>query len=384
MARLAFTGFETGSVLDRSTSNLSTAIPAAITFDTGIFRTGLRSLKVATTSGVAALWPFGTDVSATRYGRVYMRVTAAPAATPMTVVGNTAGVNVRLNASGTLSYYNVGSIVGTSAVALTDTSRWYRVEWRSGGTGVPLLLVDGQTQITGNGGADFFCSVGSDGFADTYTVYFDDVTVDDAAFPGPGAVALLVPAAQNSVTASTWQKPGGAVTNMHTSVDNTPPVGLADSTNSAQAENFVRNAVSNATADVVFDMTTYTAAGIANGSTVNAVQAFACTAAPSATSPANGSLETTNPAQAEVNFGTFYHGSVTAGTFPTGWKRISHTLTSAPAPTLGTAPTVEVGKRTASIRIGQVCFVGMHVDYTPPADNFVPTGARQIPQLLAH
>jgi hypothetical protein len=393
MARTYMTGFETGAALsDGSSLGTGVITGSGVSFDATIFRTGARSLKVAAVSAAAGV--YNTSYSGLGYRRFYLRVTAAPATTARTIYSSgsgSAGVyGLRLRSDSKLELFKSGSSAGTSTTALTDTTRWYRVEIRAVDGVATQVLIDGTVEITGaafnSGAGDFmFHAFGpsSDTVADTYTVYFDDYSVDDAAYPGAGAVALLVPTAQNSVTASTWQKPGGATTNMHTSVDNIPPVGVAASTNVAQAENQIRNAVSNAAADVVFAMTTYTAAGVGAGDTINATQVFAVTGQATTATTKTGSLATTNPTQAEVNFGAFGTGAA-QGTFPANWQKKEHTITQAPSPTLGTAPTVTVGQRVANTTAAGVCFVGMYVDYSPAVAAARVPPRSPYPQLLAH
>lgn len=530
MARTAMTGWEWGYAREGVSTLSTSGVGAGATVSSIAARSGAFGLRLlagaaGVNTSVTSAVPIG---GGSDYWRLYFRLSSATAGTSWPFMGTTgAGVfNARIEATSgsafTLTVYSGTTLQAT--VAALSFNTWYRLEAQAGNR----VRLDGSDIFVGSVGS-MSIDVGQASSSTAYEVHLDDFVADDANWPGEGKVALLLPASQNSVTASTWQKPGGATTNMHTSVDNVPPVGVADSTNVAQAENQIRNAVSNATADVVFAMQTYAAAGISaptlttvshgtgtssqnsfsdpsheaaqsftatasgllsslslylirtgspsdnlsveirednagdptgsvlssglvsaasvptssanvtvsmspaslvsgtlywirckrtgtidnsnlvswqgdnpgtygGGSskaiwppsfptwtasaadhrfavvvsdgapqdTINAVQAFAITAAPVSTGAVSGSLETTNPAQAEVNFGQFYSG-VNAGTFPTGWQRRNHTITQTPTVTLGTAPTVELGKRTASTRIGMVSLVGMYVDYTPAA-----------------
>lgn len=381
MARNFITGFATGAPsLDTNTSTL----PAGVSYDTGIVRTGPRSLKIQPASGssVAAVTvgPTSAGGSATdSYRRFYIRATVLPSSTARTILGTRGlGLNLRLNPSGTIDAYNGSTLLGTSSTALSDTSKWYRVETRSAdGTGVVVLRIEGTDevtaspstwQMTGTAGVD------NDTVADTYTIYLADLATDDAAFPGDGKVVWLAPASDNSVGTG-WQKPGGATTNLYTSVDNLPPVGIADTTSAADAEKQIRNA-SDAAANYVANLTTYAAAGIGASDTVNAVWAMCVHGAPTTTGAKTGALTISNPAQGPTAFTSTsnrFHSGTNAGTYPTGWHHTKGAIIDSPTVTIANAPvlTVDITGGTAS-RIAMVCAAGMYVDYTPGAPAQAP------------
>lgn len=263
------------------------------------------------------------------------------------------------------------------------------VEWRGDAvTSDTLLRIDGVAEVTGSVTSGISFGLGTnDTVADTYTAYYDDWTMDDAPWPGDSKVVLLQPVSDNSV-GSGWQKPGGGTTNLYTSVDNTPPVGIADTTSAANAENQIRNASANS--NYVANMTTYTNAGIGASDTVNAVMAVAITGAPSATGAKTGSLQiTANPADTATAFqstSNFYRASgVNAGTYVTGWFRQINPVVSSPSVTLGDSPTLSLNiTGGTAARIAMCCFMGIYVDYTPgAADERVPKSS-PMPQLLAH
>lgn len=374
MTRISFFGFETGAFL--SEWGTSSGAGTNISFDTSTVRTGTYALKVAAASGASGA--ISPQVAQGHRRRVYLRVTARPASTPRQVMGS----GLRLRSDGKIEVYNSSLILhGTSTTALTDTTKWYRIEYDSlpAANGDPVLRIDGVDEVLQSGGATFFSlSFGTnDTVADTYTAYFDDYASDDTDWPGDGAVSLLVPISDSSRV--DWTGGGGGTTNLWEAVNNIPPVGVADTGTDASQ---IRDATNGATDDYVANLTTYTNAGIGAGDTINAVQAFAVVAAPVTTSAKTGSLQTTNPAEAEVNFGSFYSG-VNAGTFPTGWVRRGHTITQTPSVTLGNSPTLELGQRVSSTRIAMCCFMGIYVDYTPAVVTGNPPHTNIMPPLLA-
>jgi hypothetical protein len=371
-------GWETGTAQESiNTAGTFLTPGAGATANAAAARSGSFGLRLLSGgAGTSTFWNPGATATSSHWVRFYARVVSSGAEV---IAGSASAGNLAIawDASGAFVASSGGSNIGS--VFPANLNQWYRIEVHAG----DRVRVDGADWVTASVPASFPTSFGNSSAAGSFEIHIDDLVWDDATWPDDGKVVLLVPTAQNSVTASTWQKPGGATTNMHTSVDNIPPVGVAASTNVAQAENQIRQAVSNATANVVFDMTTYTAAGIGASDTINAVQAFAITGAATTAVTKTGSLETTNPTQAEANFGAFGTGAA-QGTFPTAWQRRSHAISTVPSVVKGTAPTVEVGTRVANTTAAGVCFVGMYVDYTPAAaDRVVNNRRSRMPQLIA-
>jgi hypothetical protein len=348
-------------------------LPSGFTYDGTIVRADGKSLKIVAASGTSA--SLAWIASSTCWVRFALRVTARPATTARSIFGNptAGGSNLQLNANGTITYNNGAGGSYTSSTALTDTSKWYVVQMAStASASVTVLKVDSES-VTGNGGLINSGAIGpADAVADTYTIYITDAAADNADFPGDGSVVWLAPASDNTV-GSGWTDSGGAATGLFASVDNSPPVGIADTTSSAGHQ--IRNA-SSAAASYIANLETYTAGGVPTGATVNAVRAFASTAAPVSTNAKSGTLQiTTNPAEGSAtafpagsgSAGQFWNGSA-AGTYPTGWKRFANAIVATPSVTLGTAPqlTLAITAGTAS-RIAMCCEMGMYVDYTPAA-----------------
>jgi hypothetical protein len=281
------------------------------------------------------------------------------------IVGTAFGSTLKLNASGTLEFFDSTTTRGASGVL--NTNQWYWIGYRTtAGTSVDLLQVDGVTVVTGtviDGDARLGCSLSE---ATAIDVYLDDYIVDNAGFLSSSKVGLLVPTADSAVGTG-WTLGSGGTTGLWDAVNNLPPTAVADTGTTAQ----IRNATSNANVNYDATMTTYAAAGIAAGDTVLAVQPVISTAAPVVTSAKAGTVGVvSNPTIANIALGAggtagaFWSG-VAGGTWPTGWKTSLGTVTASPSVTLGTAPVMRVTQVTASTRIAMVAFMGIYVAWTP-------------------
>lgn len=363
--RVAISGFDT---LAASTDGLSLL---GGVYETTIVRSGAGSIKWVAVSGAGNNSLLA--VSPGTFVRFYVRVTVRPATTARQLFGSTgSAVNIKLKTDGTLQLFNGASSIGTSTTALTDTTKWYRVEFRTGtASSVPVLVIDGNTEVTGSPSAwTYTGGFGpDDAVADTYTAYFDDYASDNTGFPGDGKVKLALPTTDQTI-GSGWTDSGGAGSNLFASVDNTPPIGIADTTGNAGKQ--VRNASSNSASYSVF-LNSYTALLIGASDTVNAVQSFVAHGAPVSTGAKTGSQQlTANPAAGAATafaagVSNDYWTGTAAGTFPTGWAVDRAAIINNPTISdLGTAPTLSLNITggTAS-RIAMCCAMGMYVDYTP-------------------
>ncbi len=366
MLRCACTNFGNADpVLD--SGNAIAVLASGWSYDTGTtFGGRARSLKVVAPSGSSSVFTLATapTVGGGQFAFLRLRVTVLPA-TARVLAGDLAANHLKLNPSGTIAYYNGGSLVGTSTTALTDTAQDYTINWRSGTSSVVILRINGVDEITGNPGAggNLSQNIGPhDTVAATYTVFFHDLAFDDSEFHGStNRTELARPVSDNSV-GSGWTTSGGSGSNLFVDVDNTPPTGIADTTSNGGHQ--IRNA-SSASAAYIANLPTYTALGLGATDTVDSVQAFISTGAPVVTGAKTGSLAIANPTQAGVSFGNFWSGT-TAGTYRTGWKFATQVPLTAPSVTIGSAPTltITITGGTAS-RIAMCCAVGMWVNYTP-------------------
>lgn len=407
MARLLTTGWEVQSALSGPLGNwpdLGTS-SGAVSVDTTNHRSGASCLAFAGSATAAyrsSGVPGNTASGVTYYWRTYFRKTGNPAALSAIMAflnGSSVVVyQVKLTTAGEVGLYAGTTLIGSVSSALADNT-YYQIElsWMVNTTASAAdaaeLRLNGNTIAT-DSGVDRSSAIvatfrigwveppGAGGptlYADD-TGYNDNTGTDQNSWPGDEKVVLLT-ATGMSATGSGWQKPGGATTNLNTAVDNTPPVGGADSTSAADAEKFIRNATAAANSDVDFTMTTYTGAGVGAGDTITTVTPFVATGAPVSTSAKLGDLQiVSNPAGTLTAFavqgtsGAFW-SSLAIGAWQTGWKGTIAPVIYNPSVTLGTAPVFRVRQETSSTRIADVVFVGVYVSYTPAAGG----GATSLP-----
>jgi hypothetical protein len=401
VARLLTAGAETNDLtLEGVTQNAGT-----VTTQTVNPRSGSRSFKIASASSMAVGSLFPTLVSARNYYvRGYFLVDALPSAQMPLHYMNASSVsyNVMFGVNGELIFRFGTTTLFTSANGVIAINTYYRLEMRhmynttASAADFGELVLDGNVLATDN--TDRFSSLPGGGpswgtsTATGTNLYVDDYAVNDDqgasqnSYPGAGNVLLLLPTTDSAVGTGWTLGTGTAISsNGFGSVDNQPPTGVADLAVGSDPKQ-IRNATSNANVNYDATMTTYTAAGVPAGATINVVDPVTATAAPVATSAKQGTVGVvSNPAISNIALGAggtsgaFWSG-VTAGTYPTGWK-ISHgTTTYGPSVTLGTAPVMRITQVTSSTRIAMVCFMGMYVDYTP-ASTQVPYAQTYAPFL---
>ncbi|HET9613852.1 MAG TPA: hypothetical protein VFP22_03480 [Candidatus Limnocylindrales bacterium] len=407
MARLFTSGAETA---DLTTEGLTIGAGTP-TIDTGQVRSGSRSFKFNAGAGNAiqalTLSLTGTVVGRAYFARAYFYYTAAPSADTR-VFGFLSQISVYVKTTGVLvvRMANAGTVDKGATSAALVANTWYRLEimqqMRSGSADDDWeFRLDGATVSSATGetlgtvaptGIGY--GYGTNAPGANYVMYLDDIALNDDqgasqnTWPGDGKVVLLSPTALSAGgTGWTDDQAASTAAALLAAVDNTPPNGIADTT-AGGGNHQDRNATSNASSNLDMTMTTYSAAGIGVGDTINVIDPIVATAAPVSTSAKAGTVGVvSNPAIANVSLGAggtsgaFWSGTA-AGTYPTGWK-ISHgTTTYAPSVTVGTAPVMRVTQVTSSTRIAMVCFMGMYVDYTPLVAAFIPP-SNQMAQLLA-
>lgn len=383
MARLITCGWEAGHQNEQAAS-----VAGSVTADTTVVRTGTYSLKCDSGAGATTnvRLTLSGSLSTQYYARVYFRFSTNPANTlRFLTIGASAstGGSLSLTTTGAVDLRLGGTTIGTSSVLATDT--WHLAQLR-------FMEVAGTTADEVEGfinGASLGSATGNSATVDaapngvylgwnastagaSRVIYFDDFALNDGSgasqntFPDEGKVVLLKPVSDSAVGTG-WQKPGGATTNLWSSIDG-PPLGVADSTNAAQAENQIRNATSTTTGNHDSVTGTYTAAGISGSDTISVVHPIA-TVSSAVTQASSGAITTTaNPSTgSEVTFS--WNQSAAAGTFPTGWGWVAGTPIYAPTPTLGTGVTLRIGKRTSSTRVSLCCFAGVYADYVVGASG---------------
>lgn len=308
--------------------------------------------------------------------RFYLRVATLPSAnTNIADVGlaGAAVLHLRLNTTGTLSLMSGSTVRATSVNALSADGLFHRVDLDNGwsaGSGM-RAFVDGTSWVTDSTDAVAPRNQSAIGVLTSTTadLYFDDIAFYDSALPATlndYSVSLLLPAADSALGG--WTDGAGGTSSLFGSVDNVPPVGVAASTAAAK----IKSPTNSASDDYDATCAAYTSiTGLTTQSQVLAVQSVCNDAQESTTgSPKAGAVViTSNPSgQTERSFDFGLHHSVgasataaNAGTFPVGWGTHCGPVTEAPTLTMGSGPTVRVGKRTATVQVVDVDFLGVYV-----------------------
>ena len=369
-------GLETGALSAEGAATGSVAIEASVV------RTGSYSVKLTPASGAAGYWEPRQE-SPARTLRFYLRVTSLPSTARLLLGTSAAGqANLVLNPSGTVAYRYATTTIGTSSTALTDTATWYQMEVNVGinGSSIALLRIDGTDQVTGDiAQAASVFGVGTSMFgandtvAATYTAYVDDIAgksgVQADVWVGAGQAVLLRPTSLSA--AGGWVEGDGAGTaGMAAAVATRPPPGLA-SANETSATN-IESPTNSATDNCDMNMTTYSAAGVGASDTINAVQAVIRHGEDIAVGTKGGaSLIVSNPTQSPEDTFNYGNDGGAHGAEPGFWYTAIGTAQTSPSVTLGTAPVLRVGKRTATTRVVCVDFMGIYVDYSPAVTTAV-------------
>lgn len=316
-------------------------------------------------------------------------------ATSAAIAGSQGVILELSNSAGSTSIYrpSLSCSDGTTQQALgitpvLNTNTWYRIEISlSIGTGAVdsvNALVDGVSFVsaTGLSIADIWpSSVDVGAWAEFGTpsvgnIYIDDVAVNDSTgtsqntWPGSGKIVLLKPIS-DSAKGTGWTNDNASTTNLFDNVNNTPPVGIADTTSGGGGHQ-IRNATSNANSNYDAMIATYSSAGIGSLDTITVIDPIIATSAPVATSAKQGTVGvTTNPAITNISLGAAgssgaFWGGIAAGFYQTGWKWSHGTIQYLNSlVNKSTSPVMRVTQVTSSTRVAMVCFMGIYVEYVP-------------------
>ncbi len=218
MARLTIAGFETGD-----TSEV-TNITGGVTASTVQKQTGSYALRVNTSAatGFCSVYGFAASGAAARwasadcYVSVAVRIHTRPGAALARLVSikNVSGndqiyVNLKTDGALQLSYFDGSgeTNIGSASAALTlDT--WYLIEVKgtslaTASSATVELKINGSIIATGTGltvsgafraNSGEVC-LGNVNSAETIDVYYDDLVVDSAAYPGASLIQVLKPRA---------------------------------------------------------------------------------------------------------------------------------------------------------------------------------------------
>lgn len=393
MARLLSCGFEVGSpstvtLLGEDPLMVSWGGTATIAYSSSIKRSGAQALRVTTSSSTNGGWAYQWS-QATTVG-IFMRAAVYVASAGLTnrvtlisIEDNStgSGVMIALDTTGNLVLGNHGTNAVLQTGPLLVFNTWYVLElswvpstgataWRI--NGISQGSTTGQTGSSGTWNANLAVrnNVATSSAAD---VYYDDFAVNDDSganqnsWPGMGQLVLLLPTADSARTGFTNGAAG--TTGLWDATNNTPPVGVASGSSTATSQ--IKDATSSTTDNYQATLQTYSAAGVPAGATIVLVQGIANHGNSTTTSRTDGVQVLTNPTVAEATGAT---GTVAAATFPTGWTTLKTTVSYSPSVTLGTAPTMEFRKGTASTDVAMCDLMGLYVEFIPA----------RAPELIGH
>lgn len=387
MARL----WTSGAEWNDAAADQVTIVSGTPTITTTSPRTGTYAFRNTGAGGYK--FAFTGATGTTYYARMYVNLDSLPTS------GNTenlCGYNdgtfaigfIRVTSTGALQLISKSSTqVGSDSPAIT-TGSYFLLEVAiniASGSGADdyvearlngISFASTTTATIGTVAPVDFRFVSMNGGVGVTGMTMDDLGLNDSSgsqqnsWPGIGSVILLKPTADSTVGTG-WTNDQAATTNLFNSVDNTPPIGIADTT-SGGGTHQIRNATSNANVNYDATMTTYSAAGITANDIINLVLPVINTSAPVSTSAKQGTVGVaSNPTITNIALGALgtsgaFWGGTAAGTYPTGWAKWSFgTITYNPAVTVGTAPVMRVTQVTSSTRIAMVDAMGIYVDYTP-------------------
>lgn len=363
MALTLLTGWEIG--ISGTPSEL--VISGTSSISTTQARTGSRSLRCNPASGASGY----CQVPTATYLHFGMYVATLPSVDRIIFGATGAGsINFRLTTTGAIAAYLNTTLIGTSSTAFSATG-WHWVGLRLvTGTSAVFLQIDGVNEVTGTATiTSVAANVGAPGTeASSVDLYVDDVMDDDTGLLQPSKVALLVPISDNARTA--WTDANGGTSNLWDCVNNIPPAGVASANEAANPTASIKSPASSA-GTYTANLTSYSTAGVAAGSTVLAVQTVFRHGEDIATGTKTGTIgATTNPTitGSAVTFGDDVgaHGAEAGN-----WVSKRGTLTLSPTVTLGTSPTMDA-VRPSEARVACVDFMGMYVAWTPAASTLSP------------
>lgn len=353
------------------------------TFATDRVRTGARSLKID--AGVLEYVLLNlTFVSGRDYWiRDYFQFDALPGANPQLIFGVQQGggsgwVELRVDSSGDLSLESqAGAIANGVASLVPDT--WYKVSMRirfnAAGNEEYEVKVDDtivlatatQATIT-TAWAQVFIGMNAGSATGVSASWHDDFAINDDqgadqnTWPGAGSVHYLFPAADPGTSSANWQKPGGATTNRHTSLDSPPPIYETYDSTSGSAEQYLRNAATGANAALLLNTGSYDSI-IPPTDSIALMQLIAETGSSSATDTAGDFGVSANPVIAQEAFAAFDNG-VASGTVTT-WPRRAGIVVYDPVVTRSNPATLQIRKVTSTTRVAIVNALVLIVESVP-------------------
>lgn len=197
-------------------------------FDTATAAVGSLSVLIATgatsttaynrwNGAITTLWASGLT---THYGRLYVRLSALPAAdrTIVEFLDTTAATNranIRIRTDGTVRLRNAANGTVATSVTTLSINTWYRLEYRIDGstTGAYELHIYSGSSTTAledivGGTANFGGTIGAAGYgyvsavASLPSIWYDGIQINDVALPGPESSGTTVAVGQATETST--------------------------------------------------------------------------------------------------------------------------------------------------------------------------------------
>lgn len=360
-------GFEAGNTRELYSSSGTLSIQSAVA------RSGGYALRVNPTgsgTGKAVIYGISTSGAATNlsaptvYVRFYFLFAQAPAASEE-FFGVYSRLYLRLTPSGTIEAYDyTGTALLASGTTALSPNTWYRIEVYTTNTGGSTLAqevrIDGTTEMTCTGmGASGVNSVnlgkGTNRNSSSVDFYYDDVRIDDDAWPGPGKIALMRVSGDGTYTG--WTSNGGP---KYMCVDEWPD---------------------NATSDYIHTSTPNTAYSATLGVNPLVTGVIPVVKAVGVTQVANGAQ------QVKLRLKSSATNTDTAGKTTTSYSLQSMLLTADPATGSAWTPealtNLEVGvvSGTNSYYPAACTALGLMVEYAPPSGLPAQLFANHVPGM---
>jgi hypothetical protein len=392
VARLVTTSFSTqrlsAAVATNGEGQNTLTAGTAPTINTANARTDGACIAVTVGTSVFRVNTIGGVLGRTYYVRTYFRA-STPVQTAVRQVLRVATAadamvgSVILNTDGKLyATDRLGASIGAPSAAALVADQWYCVELAirpdTASTGQITLRVDETVSATssnrdlGTAAVDRVDLGINSATAPTGTFYYDDFAINDdqgsneTSYPGSGHIVLLKPTATS--VAGAWRKPGNVATNLHTAVDNIPPVGIAHTTaaggggvNTEKQVYNITNGGINQNLDI--EVQSYDEAYAAGGG-IKVIQALWRAGANNALMSGTGTI-VSNPAQGATDSLDFYSGAI-AGTDPTGWITRRGSVLYSPTVTKSTRPVLRATKTQGSTNAALLGLVGIYAEYAVP------------------
>lgn len=341
-------------------------LTTAPTIQTGSPRSGTYLYRAAS-NVVSACRVVITAVDNRTYwmGMAFKISTASPSVTTRIMVRN--DYDIRMTTSRTLELRVGGVLIGSASAAL-NLGQWYYIEMghtaNSAGNDYAEAWLDGVSFASSSGtnlstllGNNFEYGPNTTAYGATVVMEWDDFYLTDDQGSAPCNTRLNQPKIVASFPTSDtsrdagWTDNDNTTTNLFTSVDNTPPVGVLPATGAGTADLMVKNAASTTTDNVVFAATSAAAAGIDEDDLILATQLVCSHGLSDATATTSTSQQIVgnngHPDTGETNF----DANAISGNWPTNWI-VGRIITENPTiADRSVAPSIEIGKRTATTRV---------------------------------